>query len=241
MSFISDNNIPLGIAIKKGLINNFSGIQKFGFNPAVSTTEESIVSQGGSYTYISTTGTAVVTSSNTGADNGGTVLIDGLDNDYNQVSETATIGGSATTQTFKRINRATLITANTGTSNSGNISITVDSTTAGYMPIGYAQTLQSVYTVPAKHHAYLVQLDAGTDEKEKPIHMVIKTRDNTVTNSAFQTKTYLVFENTRTEHKFDIPEVLTEKTDIELRAKSPEGEVEVSGGFELVLEKVDQS
>lgn len=241
MSFISNNNFDFGIAIKKGSVPNFSGIQKFGYNSAVSTSEETIASSGGNYTYISTAGTATVTSSNTSADNNGTVKIDGLDANYNEVSETATIGGSATTQTFIRVNRATLITANTGTSNSGNISVTVDSTTAAYIPIGYAQTLQAVYTVPAKHQAYLIQLDGGTDEKEKPIHMVLKTRDTQTTNAAFQTKTYLVFENTRTEHRFLMPEVIPAMHDIELRAKSPDGEVEISGGFELVIEKTDQS
>ena len=240
MSFASMNNTPFGLAVQLGSINNFSGIQKFGRNTAISTNEETIADQGGLYTYISTTGTATVTSSNTGADNNGTVLIEGLDANYNIVSETATIGGSATTQTFLRVNRATLITANTGTSNTGNISITVDSTTAGYIPANYGQTLQAVYTIPANHKGYLLQIDGGTDEKEKPIHMVLKTRDNTVTNSAFQTKSYIVFENTRTEHFFYVPEIITEKTDVELRAISPDGELEVSGGFELILKNFNE-
>ena len=240
MTFASINNAPFGLAVQKGDINKFSGIQKFGRNPAVSTAEETIANQGGIYSYISTAGTATVTSSNTSSDNGGTVLIEGLDANYAQVSETATIGGSATTQTFLRINRATLITANTGTSNAGNVSITVDSTTAGYIPINYGQTLQAVYTVPAKHKAYLMQIDGGTDEKEKPIHLVLKTRDNATANSAFQTKSYIVFENTRTEHNFSVPEVINEKNDVELRAISPDGELEVSGGFELFIQNLSE-
>lgn len=240
MSFASLNNAPFGLAVQKGEINNFNGIQKFGRNPAISTAEETIANQGGIYSYISTAGTATVTSSNTSSDNNGTVLIEGLDANYNQVSETATIGGSATTQTFLRVNRATLITANTGTSNAGNISITVDSTTAGYIPINYAQTLQAVYTVPANHKAYLMQIDGGTDEKEKPIHLVLKTRDNATANSAFQTKSYIVFENTRTEHGFTVPEIINEKNDVELRAISPDGELEVSGGFELFIQNLGE-
>ena len=240
MSFASINNAPFGLAVQVGSINKFSGIQKFGRNPAISTAEETIANQGGIYSYISTAGTATVTSSNTGADNNGTVLVEGLDANYNQVSETATIGGSATTQTFLRVNRAILVTANTGTANVGNVSITVDSTTAGYIPATYAQTLQSVYTVPANHKAYLMQIDGGTDEKEKPIHMFLKTRDNATANSAFQTKSYIVFENTRTEHGFVVPEVINEKNDIELRAISPDGELEVSGGFELFIQNLGE-
>jgi hypothetical protein len=32
MSFINNNNIPLGLAVQRGLVNNFSGVQKFGYN-----------------------------------------------------------------------------------------------------------------------------------------------------------------------------------------------------------------
>ena len=230
------NDIPFGIPLVLGRYTELSGIQKFGFNPAVSTAEETIWSAGGDIDYIATAGTASVTSSNTGADNGGTVKIDGLDANYNLQSETITIGQTGSLN-FIRMFRATLITANTGTTNSGNITVTVDSKTAAHIPAGYGQSLQCNYTVPANYRAFILQVDGGTDEKEKPIHFVVKTRDTTVTDAAFQTKAYMVFENTRTVQSYDIPIMLQEKTDIELRAKSPDGELEVSGGFELVLEK----
>ena len=236
MSLPREMSVPFGLRVQKGQLNDWTAINKFGYNAAVGATEETIWSPGGNITYISTAGTAAVTSSNTGADNGGTVKVDGLDANYNEVSETITIGQTGT-QAFFRVHRATLVTANTGTSNSGNITVTVDSQTAAYIPSGYAQSLQCNYTVPAGHTAYLMQVDIGVDEKEKPIHTVIKTRDNTVTNAAFQTKLYMVIESNWVTQPLQVPNVIDEKTDIELRASSPDGTLEVSGGFELVINK----
>jgi len=69
MSFISDNNIPVGLAIQKGIINNFSGVQKFGYNASVGTSFETIWDGGGDYTFLTVAGTATATSSNTSSDN----------------------------------------------------------------------------------------------------------------------------------------------------------------------------
>ena len=52
MSFISDNNIPLGLAIQRGLVNNFSGVQKFGYNASVGTSFVTRWAGGGDYTFL---------------------------------------------------------------------------------------------------------------------------------------------------------------------------------------------
>ena len=128
MTFASINNAPFGLALQKGEINRFSGVQKFGLNTAVGTSFETIWDGNNVYTYASSAGTATATSSNTGADNNGTVEIQGLDENYDLATETLTIGGSAGTITFSRVFRATMKTANTGNANVGDISITVSST-----------------------------------------------------------------------------------------------------------------
>ena len=79
MSFASINNAPFGLALQKGEINGFSGIQKFGYNSSVGTSFETIWTNGtGLYQYPTSATTAVATSSNTADDNGGTVHIFGL-------------------------------------------------------------------------------------------------------------------------------------------------------------------
>ena len=161
----------------------------------------------------------------------------GLDANYDLIDETITIGSGTSTKTFWRVYRVVLVTAGTGTTNAGNITVTVDSKTAGHIPAGYGQSLQCNYTVPRGHTAYMVQVDLGVDEKDKPVYAVIKTRDNTITGAAFQSKIYMVIESNWVSQPVMAPVVIPEKTDIELRAKGTASAVAVSGGFELFLKR----
>ena len=164
MSLSNVYNLPLGLSIQKGLVQNYTGVSKFGLNTAVGTSFETIWDGNNTYTYPSSAGTATATSSDTGSDNTGTVEIQGLDSNYDLATETLTIGGSAGSTSFIRVFRAVLKTANTGTSNVGVITITVSSTTVAQIRAGYGQSLMCVYTVPRKHNAYLMQLDVGSSK-----------------------------------------------------------------------------
>ena len=83
MSFISDNNIPVGVAIQKGLINNFSGIHKYGLNTAVGNSDfETVWDGNNTYTYPSSSDTANATSSKTSDEKTGTDKIFGIDSNY---------------------------------------------------------------------------------------------------------------------------------------------------------------
>lgn len=229
------SEVSTSINISAGALSGYTGINKFGYReiPASATVYYSVTSQG-TYTFPTATDTATVTSSDAGDDNGGTVLVSGLDGDYNQVEETITIGQSGTQQ-FLRVHRARLVTANTGSTNSGNITVEVDGDTVAYIPAGYGQTLQCVYTVPAGKTAYIFQMDGGVDEKEKPVHFRIVTKDNTIANAAWNTRQFMVMESNYVSQKQAIPIRVTEKSDIVLEANSTAGQIEVSGGFELVI------
>jgi len=226
-----DANVwPFGLSVARGVVPNMSGIQKFGYNSDIGSSEETVWSAGGTYSYISTAGTATVTTSDTD-DNNGTVEIQGLDANYNLQTVTATIAGSATTETFIRVFRVRMVTPGAGqTTNVGNITVTVDSTTAAYIPAGEGQTLQSVYTVPAGKRAYLLSVVGGT-EKDKEVTLKLIARPN---GGSFNVKTYETY-RTRLDRTYHINEVFDEKTDIELRA-SADAATGISGGFELLLE-----
>ena len=223
-------SFPFGIGVASSHYTNLGGIQKFGYNPSVGGTVETLWASGGTYAYISTAGTAAVTTSSTD-DNNGTVEIQGLDANYNLQTVTATIAGSATTETFIRVFRVRMLTPGSGqTTNVGNITVTVDSTTAAYIPAGEGQTLQAVYTVPAGKRAYLLSVVGGT-EKEKEITMKLVARPS---GGSFNAKVYETY-RTRLNRTYNINEVFDEKTDIELRVKA-DADTGVSGGFELLLE-----
>ena len=238
MSIIDINNMPFGLGVQKGLVTNFSGVHKFGLNTAVGTSFETIWDGNNTYTYPSSAGTATVTSSDTASDNTGTVEIQGLDSNYDLATETLTIGGSASTTSFIRVFRAIMKTANTGTSNVGTITITVSSTTVAQIRPTYGQTLMAIYTIPRKYNGYILQLDIGSSKDlENEIRLITKEIDN---GNVFNTKSFITTRGGFMEKNYIVPVVLTEKTDIELIAKASATSA-VSGGFELILEKVDQS
>ena len=231
-------NIPVGLSIQRGDVNNFQGIQKFGYNSSVGTSFETIWDGGGDYTFLTSAGTATATSSDTSSDNNGTVRIYGLDSNYDLAEETITIGGSAGSTSFIRVFRALMLTATTGNANVGTITITVSSTTVAQIQPTYGQTLMALYTVPRKYQAYLVQLDVGSSKDlENEIKFRIKNIDN---GNVWNTRSFITTRGGFTEKNYHVPEIIIAKTDIEMRAKSS-ATSSISGGFELILEKVDQS
>ena len=222
-------NIPFGVSIQRGDVNNFQGIQKFGYNSSVGTSFETIWDGGGDYTFITSAGTATATSSDTSSDNTGTVEIQGLDSNYDLATETLTIGGSAGSTSFIRVFRALMKTANTGNANVGTITITVSSTTVAQIQATYGQTLMALYTVPRKYNAYLVQLDVGSSKDlENEIKFRIKQIDN---GNTWNTRSFITTRGGFTEKNYHVPEIIEAKTDIEMRAKSS-ATSSISGGFE---------
>jgi hypothetical protein len=237
MALSNQYNFPLGLSIQKGLVENYSGIHKFGLNTAVGSSFETIWDGNNTYSYPSSAGTATATSSDTD-DNTGTVEIQGLDSNYDLATETLTIGGSAGSTSFIRVFRAVMKTANTGTSNVGTISITVSSTTVAQIRPTYGQTLMCVYTVPRKYNAYLMQIDVGSSKDlENEVRFVTKEIEN---GNVWNTKAFITTRGGFIEKNYAIPVVISAKTDIELIAKASATSA-VSGGFELILEKIDQS
>jgi hypothetical protein len=228
-----NEQFPFGILVQKNLVEDFSSIGSFGYNTDVSTSFETVWSGGGLYSYPTSATTATVTSSNTGSDNNGTVLITGLDSNYNQVSAIATIGGSATTQSFLRVFSAQMKTATTGTENAGNITVTVNSKTVAFINAGYGSSLSAIYTIPANKRGFLINASLGcSKQKEVEAKILTKaiTNGNVWNTIAFQTTFGVpLYED------FIIPFMIEEKTDIELRAKA-DATTAVSGSISLFLE-----
>jgi hypothetical protein len=234
-----DQNIdlPYGISVQKGIVDNFSGIQKFGYNASVGSSFETIWTDGSNlYVYPTTATTAVATSSSTD-DNGSTVHVFGLDENFDLADEVITVGGSASTTTFIRMHRAFVASANTGVVNVGNITVTVDSKTVAYISAGYGQTLQSIYTIPRNYRGYLMSFDIGNS---KDVELEAKIMARPINGNTFQTKAFQTIRGGAFRKEYLIPEVFTEKTDIEMRAKAS-ATSSVSGGFELLLEDVTYS
>ena len=236
MSINHLTQMPLGLAIQRNNIPNFSGIQKFGYNTAVGTVFETIWENGSLYAYPTSSTTAVATSTSTD-DNDSLVHIYGLDSNWDLADEVITVGGSASTTSFIRVFRSVLTNANTGIVNVGKITTTVNSLPVSIIDVGYGQSLQAIYTIPRNYRGYLMSIDVGTS-KQKEVEAKFMQRP--LNGNTFQTKSLITSFGTPFRKDYLVPEILSEKSDLEIRAKA-DATTSISAGFQLILEKIVQS
>ena len=148
---------PFELQVSRGQITLHYKLHKFGFNSLVQNVEETIWDVGGIYTYPSSAVKMTATSTDSSNDDGVQVTVQGLDADYNELSETVTLDGSGTAETnqfFLRVNRAFIAGSQEP---SGTINITNSSTTYARITLGDNQSLMALWTVPAGYTAYMLQ------------------------------------------------------------------------------------
>lgn len=156
-----------------GRIRGISVIDRFSENPDVDTLSvpEDIWTVGGTMTYLTTPQKLQFVSTDANDTDGGTgartLFVNGLDGNYDQISETITMNGLTrvvTENTYIRLHDAFVTTAG---SNGGTVgTITCDSGPAtpilSQLSIGVNRTLLSQYTVPRNHVALVNRVYVDT-------------------------------------------------------------------------------
>ena len=171
------------------------------------------------------------------ADDGGTVVVQGLDGDFNPVEDTIVINGADTLGTvlFHRVNRA--FVTNGGTTNVGNIDIEAGAaggTTVARITAELGQTLMAVYTVPAGKTGYLYQ---GT-----------ATAQASADGTGFMMVRYAGQSTFRVGHTFEVegqggqylydfafPIPVPEKSDIDIRITTRSNNGRYTAAFDILL------
>ena len=231
---------PFELQVARGQISWHDKVHKFGFNPLINDAEETIWDVGGIYSYPSTAVKMTATSTDGANDEDVQVNIQGLDADYNEISETVTLNASGTEETnsfFLRVFRASIQGSQEP---SGTINITNTGTTYARVTLGNNQTLMCVWTVPAGYTAYLLQKDVTclteANNKFGTIRLVSKEL-----GGVFKTKDKFAVQNAHTEIAYSIPLSIPEKTDIEVRAigSSSNSELHVSASLDIIYIKND--
>jgi len=206
-------------------------LHKFGFNRNIGTSYETIWNNGGGiYTFPSQALTMSVVSSS--ADDTNTVLISGLDSDYQEIFDVVVLTGTTpvtTTNQFFRINDVRILTGN----NVGDISVTNGGTTYGYIEAGLGSEQALIYTVPAGKSVYIHQVNftSGTVNPNK----FLFSRACLITQTGAE---YHFWESTfQQDIKFDlrVPFIIREKQDFSIEAKSSSSDNELSVYLGAVL------
>jgi len=218
---------PFELQVARGQIAGHSGIEIFGYSAAIAASAqgpmwEGQTQSGGLYAYPSSAAPLVLVSTSTSDTSALSIQIDGLDADYEPITETIALNGTTnvtTTQSFLRINQM----ATTNGTNVGVITAKISSTTYAQINAGVGQTQMSIYTVPAGYTFYLsyTQYDAAIGFTSSAYMTAQEyTKDNVSGHVNVTHQTVFV---QKQETPFTVPIAHTEKTDIQYCVKASAG------------------
>ena len=239
------------LAIARGFTKGHRSLYKFGYNPDVNGEEETVWAQGGNMTYPTSAVTMFVSSTSVNDANGGTgansILIQGLDENYDEIEETVLLNGQtqvATQLAYLRVYRAFVTLAGTGGTSGGTIYIGSSGATGGvpnttvYANLSFGnQTQIAAYTVPAGYTLYLDDINftaaLSTANKTATCSFVSRTFGSNV----FRTRFINVLQSNQLITKFEYPQPFPEKTDLECRVSTNTTNNAIGASFQGVLVK----
>lgn len=243
---------PFELQVAQGQISYHESIFKFGFNPDIDNSLETVWAQGGLYSYLSAASTLYISSSSTADDVAGTgartATVFGLDANYDEVSVTVDLDGQNGVQlgdasNWIRVNRITVDTAGSGGQNAGVLYVGTEASPTLGVPtnkyatvaIGDNQTLMALWTVPRNYEAYLLQVDVtvATTQNNKYCTSSVVARPY---GGVFQVKDKFVKAESSHHQEYSIPLKFDEKTDIEIRAigDSAGADIAISAGLDIL-------
>jgi hypothetical protein len=221
---------PFELQVSRGQIQGHKTLFKFGNNADINGSLETIWSHGGLYAYPAAATAMKVSSSSADDDASGTgartVVVSGLDQNYNEASETVELDGQTevlTTTTFIRVFRAYVATAGSGGTAAGTIYVGTGTVTAGVPATVYAeialgenQTTMALWTVPAGYTLYITggTFSAASNNAAQYVlgKFVVRSFGGVFRNAADITVNSNVFH-----YDWEIPLAIPEKSDIEAR------------------------
>ena len=220
-----------GLDAARGIMGNVEAVNIFGFNRAVGTSFETLWNNGGSYSFLSAEQQLSVVS--TDAADTMDVLIQGLDGDYNEVTETITLDGTnavTTTNSFLRVNNAVILSGE----NAGDITGSYTTTDVFFIEAGIGTTQACVYTVPAGHSLYLFRIDLTSGTVTGNKYLTYRNRIDSENGRVLRVAE-ATWQSGMQSFDRQVPFKISEKTDFQFEAKSSGSSNEVSIFIEAIL------
>ena len=230
------SSMPYLYDISEGNVSDHEALRRFGHNESVGTAWESVNHHGGLATYLSSAERLQIASSDVKDDVVGvgarTLRISGLDGDYTEISETVDLDGTTnvlTDSSFLRVHTLTVLSVGSENKNAGDITASNNADSAVLMLLGEEEneSLCACYTVPADHTAYVVQAMATeASSKGSEFGFFVKPF-----GGLWYMKRTIVLLDSNIVLPMPVPMKLTEKTDIEIRARGILAGAHVTAGF----------
>jgi hypothetical protein len=241
---------PFGLQVARNQIQGHSGIIIFGYNGDLDTSEESIWPDGGTTPHPTVASVLKISSSDANDTSAGTgartVLISGLDGDYNTVSETITLNGQTavnTTNSFLYVNAFYVVTVGSGGANAGTLYAGTGIVTSGVpatvydlIAIGYNQRTTAHYCVPAGYTGYMVSglITAGQASGSTSVTAFLKQHGP---DGILRVGAVTTLNNGSVEYHFDPCYVIPEKNCVGATAIGSAANNSVSAYFNIILIK----
>ena len=219
--------------IAKGKMYDSEAVNIFGFNRDVNGSFETVWNDGDAYVY--PTSALTMTAVSSSASDTMSVLVSGLDANYDQISETITLTGTVavtlSTQ-FYRINSAVILAGN----NAGNITIANGGVTYAFIEAGTGATQACLYTVPNGYDLYLFRITANSATATGSQYLTIRNALRTSTGRELKVAE-ATFAESQVNYDRQIPFKIAEKTDFQFEAKSSSSTNQIAIFVEAVLVK----
>lgn len=225
-----------GLSIAREQEIELTHIHKFGENSGLSSTDfESVWSEGGLYPWsVFDAGAVTLFAVSTGADTG-SIIVEGLDDNYDEQFETIPLTGTtavALTKTFRRVHRVEYADG----ANAGAITVRALSgtgTIVGKIEIGKNQSQMAVYTVPRKCRGYISSITIGTGKNDDAsVELHIRQP-----GQSFKMKTEVVVFQSTHQQILTVPLFVYPKGDIDFRAITTSANSKVVVNFDLIREE----
>ena len=236
------SSMPYTYDIAESHIADHFAMNKFGHNPVVAGVLETVWQDGGLYPWMTVADQLELLSDDPDdtllGSGARTVELFGLDANYvliNETLDTAGVGVVTTALTYFRIFRIIVRTAGASGWNEGEITVRDQdtNTTRAMVTTEKNQTLMAIFTVPAGHTGFITSWYVGSvTNKDTQFELYIRPE-----GEVFQVKRNIHLVGMAYSNEFDFPEVVPEKSDIEIRAMSSGGGGDVSAGFFMWYEK----
>lgn len=241
---------PFGLQVSRGQIQGHSSVIVFGYNPDVDTSEESVWPDGGTIPHPTSASVLKISSSSANDTSAGTgartVFIEGLDGDYNVVSETVILSGQTavnTTNSYLYVNLFYVATVGSGGENAGNINAGTGTVTAGVPAVlydiistGYNSRTTGHYCVPAGYTGYLIQglFSAGQASGSTAVTGFLKQHGP---DGILRVGAVTTVNNSTADYLFEMPLQIPEKNCVGSTAIGSASNNAVSSYFNIVLIK----
>jgi hypothetical protein len=242
---------PFELQVARGQITMHSSFCQFGINTAVGTANETVWIGSNTYTFPSSASVLKISSSSASDTSAGTgartVQIQGLDANYEAVSETVSLNGQTevnTTNSYIRVNKMIVLTAGTGGTSVGNIYAGTGTVTAGVPAVVVNQTgilanetESGFYTVPAGYTAFINMwtMSSGNTTADEWTRFTLRIRP---LGGVFGIKAqYHIPASGIYECVAAYPLPIPEKADLEILAATSDGSASASTQLQLMLIK----